>query len=64
MAGTTKELNFCFHFILINLNVNGHMWPGAAALFQFQHCFTVSALKHEGLYPKIVGGHMKGLTKG
>lgn len=27
MANTAKELNFYLHFILIDLNINGHMVP-------------------------------------
>lgn len=29
MAGVAKELNFKFYSILINLNLNGHMWYGS-----------------------------------
>lgn len=32
MANTTKELNFKFCLILINLNLNSHRWPVATVL--------------------------------
>lgn len=52
MASMTEELNFCFYFILINLNLNSHAWLMRAAL----DC--------AGLCLKIVGGHVKGFSKG
>lgn len=32
MASETERRNFYFHFILINLNVNNHMWLAAIIL--------------------------------
>lgn len=53
MARVTEQLNFLFYFIVINLNVNSHMWLAATGLHSPAQKATLFASRDR----RLQGGH-------